>query len=360
MIQPRVTLKQVAAAAGVHVSTAWRALKNDTYVEPAKRARIRAKAKELGYAPDPMLTALSHYRRKQHPPSYQSTFAWVNAFENRQAYQEALHIRAYFEGAREFAGSMGFRLEEFWLREPGMTARRAREVLQTRNIRGLVFAPQPEPNSKVALNLETFACVSIGYSLIQPRLHVISNHQHSSTLMSLRELASLGHERIGMVSATDTLRRTEHNFESPYCFFQSIQDEARRIPLFAVTGKDEPANVNKHREAFLEWFHRHRPTAIISTVSEIRGWLEAAGLSVPEEVSVATLSRIHDAGWSGIDQQERQIGARAIELLISLFQSGERGAPGTPIRLLVEGRWIAGDSTRQVGPPATELLRRLS
>src|SRR5690606_20811387 len=219
---------------------------------------------------------------------------------------------------------------------------------------------QPEPNSKVTLGLETFACVSIGYSLIQPRLHVISNHQHSSTLMSLRELASLGHERIGMVSATDTLRRTEHNFESPYCFFQSIQDEARRIPLFAVAGKDEPANVNKHREAFLEWFRRHRPTAIISTVSEVRGWLDAAGFGVPAEVSVATLSRIHDAGWSGIDQQERQIGARAIELLISLFQSGERGAPGTPIRLLVEGRRIAGDSTRQVGPPATELLRRLS
>ncbi|MFH1499352.1 MAG: substrate-binding domain-containing protein [Verrucomicrobiota bacterium] len=219
--------------------------------------------------------------------------------------------------------------------------------------------PQPDPNSKVALNLESFACVSIGYSLTQPRLHVISNHQHSSTLMSLRELAALGHERIGMVSATDTLRRTEHNFESPYCFFQSIQDEARRIPLFAVAGRDEPANVNRHREAFLEWFRRYRPTAIISTVSEVRGWLDAAGFSVPSEVSVATLSRIHDAGWSGIDQQERQIGARAVELLISLFQSGERGAPGTPIRLLVEGRWITGDSTRKLGPPAMELLKRL-
>lgn len=62
MIHPRVTLKQVAAKAGVHVSTAWRALKNDTYVDAAKRARIRAVAKELGYTPDPMLTALSHYR----------------------------------------------------------------------------------------------------------------------------------------------------------------------------------------------------------------------------------------------------------------------------------------------------------
>ena len=284
----------------------------------------------------------------------------MNTFSNRKDYDEELHIRGYMEGAREFASTMGFRLEEFWLSEPGMTARRAREVLQTRNIRGLIFAPQPEPNSKVTLNLDTFACVSIGYSLTQPRLHVISNHQHSSTLMSLRELASLGHDRIGMVSATDTLRRTDHSFESPFCYFQSFQEEARRIPLFAVDGRDEPANVNRHREAFLEWFRRYRPTAIISTVSEVRGWLDAAGFEVPAEVSVATLSRIHDLDWSGIDQQERQIGARAVELLISLFQSGERGAPGTPIRLLVEGRWITGDSTRKVGPPAMELLKRLS
>lgn len=359
MFTPRVTLKQVAAEAGVHVSTAWRALKNDTYVEATKRARIREVAKRLGYTPDPMLTALSHYRRRQHPPAYQSTFAWINAWPQSRHAHEPEHLKAYYAGAESFANSMGFRLEEFWLNEPGMNPRRAREVLQARNIRGLVFAPFPSPGARLSLDLESFSCVALGYSISTPRLHVIANHHHRSTLLCLRQLVELGHRRIGMVSASQTLSRTEHSFESPFCLFQSLQEESQRVPLFVIPGPDEPANVNTARASFLAWFDRHRPTAIISTVSEVRDWLAALGLSFPADLSLVTLSRIHDPEWSGIDQQERLIGARAVELLISLFQSGERGLPATPLRLLIEGRWIDHGTTRSLGPAATDLLERL-
>ena len=66
---PRVTLKDVAREAEVHISTAWRALSNEAYVSAEKRTRIREIAKRLGYAPDPMLSALSSYRRMQRPPA---------------------------------------------------------------------------------------------------------------------------------------------------------------------------------------------------------------------------------------------------------------------------------------------------
>ncbi|MFA6287129.1 MAG: substrate-binding domain-containing protein [Opitutaceae bacterium] len=356
----RITLKQVAAEAGVHVSTAWRALKNDTYVDPAKRARIRAIAKRLAYVPDPMLTALSHYRRKQHTPAYRSTFAWVNTYPERNAWQNAENIRAYFEGATAFAASMGYKLEEFWLTEPGLNAKRARGVLLARNIRGLIFAPQPDAKMELTLQMEALAGVSIGYSLLSPRLHIVANHQHSSTLTCLRELCRAGHSRIGMVSASETLRRAEHNFEAPYFLFQDAQPENRKIPFFTIDGRDEPAVVNPWRDRFLAWFDRHRPTAIISTVSEVKTWLEGAAVNVPNDVSLATLSRIFDPGWSGIDQQEKEIGARAVELLISLFQSGERGVPATPLRLLVEGRWIDAGTVKKIGPPMADLLKRLS
>lgn len=360
MIDARVTLKQVAARAGVHVSTAWRALKNDTYVEPEKRARIRAIAKELGYAPDPMLTALSNYRRKQAPVAFQSTLAWINNFPVRHEGRELINIARYHEGALRFATQMGFKLEEFWMAEPGMTAKRAREVLLARGIRGLVFPPQPLSGTELALDVEPFASVAIGYSLAAPRLHVVAGHQHNATLRALRELAKLGHARIGMVAASETLRRANHSFESPYHFFQAVQDEKHRVPLHIIPGRDEPRNLAAAREGFLAWYKRHKPTAIVSHVGEIRGWLEAVGKHVPDDVSLATLSRVFEPSWSGIDQQESEIGRRALELLVSLFQSGERGAPATPLRLLVEGRWIEGETTRRVGPPSEELLARLS
>lgn len=359
-IPARITLKQVAAEAGVHVSTAWRALKNDTYVDPAKRAHIRAIAKRLCYVPDPMLTALSHYRRKQHTPAYRSTFAWVHTFAERHGWQQAIHIKSYHEGATQFAASMGYKLEEFWLSEPGLSPKRAREVLLARNIRGLIFAPQPNAKMELRLPVEAFAGVAIGYSLESPRLHLVANHQHSSTLTCLRELCRRGHSRIGMVSATETLRRAEHNFETPYCLFKDAQPENLKIPLFSIEGRDEPEVVNPWRERFLAWVERYRPTAIVSTVSEVKIWLEGAGFEIPEDISIVTLSRIFDPDWSGIDQQEKEIGARAVELLISLFQSGERGVPATPLRMLVEGRWIDSGTVRKAGPPVKELLKRLS
>ena len=360
MPDARVTLKQVAARAGVHVSTAWRALKNDTYVEPAKRARIRAIAEELGYTPDPMLTALSNYRRKQAPVAFQSTLAWINNFPVREQGRTLVNIAGCHEGALRYATQMGFKLEEFWLAEPGMSGKRAREVLLARGIRGLVFPPQPISGTELTIDIEAFASVAIGFSLSAPRLHVVANHQHNATLRALRELAKLGHTRIGMVAADDTLRRANHSFESPYHFFQAVQDEAQRVPLFAIPGRDEPGDIARARTDFLAWFKRYRPTALVSHVGEVRGWLEAAGHSAPADVSLATLSRVFDQTWSGIDQQESEIGRRALELLVSLFQSGERGAPATPLRLLVEGRWIEGDTTRRIGPPAKALLDRLS
>ena len=45
--------------------------------------------------------------------------------------------------------------------------------------------------------------------------------------------------------------------------------------------------------------------------------------------------------------------------LAEYLASGGGGAPATPLRLLVEGRWIEGETTRRLGPPAADLLARL-
>jgi len=131
------------------------------------------------------------------------------------------------------------------------------------------------------------------------------------------------------------------------------------MPLFTIEGQSESATIDPWRERFLKWREKHQPTAIICTFSEALPWLTEAGLRVPEDISITTLSWMQQPGWAGIDQQERIIGARAIELLISIFQAGERGVPDTPLRLLVEGKWKDGPTVRTVGEPAKELLAAL-
>jgi LacI family transcriptional regulator len=307
-----------------------------------------------------MLSALSSYRRSQRPPAYRSTLAWMNNFPVRHACLDLPHIRAYHEGAKAYAESKGFKLEEFWLQEKGMSGKRIRDVLLARNIRGLLFAPQASANTRIAMDLSTFACVSIGYSLAEPRLHVAVADQHSGTMLSLKRLAELGHRRIGMATVSDTLKRTRHHFESPYLIFQSSLPASKRVPLFTIEGTSERPLMESSRDRFLKWRATHKPTAIITTFSQALPWLTEAGLRVPEEVSLVTLSHMQQPGWAGIDQQERMVGARAVEFLISIFQAGERGVPETPLRLLVEGKWHDGPTVHPIGDPAGEVLAALT
>ncbi len=58
----RVTLADVARAAGVSLSTASRALRGERAVDPALVARVQATSDKLGYVPDPAARALASQR----------------------------------------------------------------------------------------------------------------------------------------------------------------------------------------------------------------------------------------------------------------------------------------------------------
>jgi len=167
---------------------------------------------------------------------------------------------------------------------------------------------------------------------------------------------NLGTGGIGMVSASDTLKRTVHHFESPFHVFQDALPPAQRIPLFQIEGGDEPANVAPWRERFARWFSTHRPSAILATFSEvIPGCASSASGCRRTSAWRRSRARSNPAG-PGSTSRNAMVGARAIELLISIFQAGERGVPDTPLRLLVEGKWFDGETARAVGEPQPELL----
>jgi LacI family transcriptional regulator, gluconate utilization system Gnt-I transcriptional repressor len=58
----RVTLADVAQAAGVSPITVSRALRGERAVDPALVARVEAAARQLGYVPDPAARALASQR----------------------------------------------------------------------------------------------------------------------------------------------------------------------------------------------------------------------------------------------------------------------------------------------------------
>lgn len=61
----RITLNDVAGAAGVSPITASRALRGERTVDPALAERVREAADRLGYVPDPAARALASQRSTQ-------------------------------------------------------------------------------------------------------------------------------------------------------------------------------------------------------------------------------------------------------------------------------------------------------
>lgn len=348
----RITIRDIAGRAGVHFSTVSLALRNSPKLRPEVCKRIRAIADELGYVPDPAMSALTAYRNSTRPVNYQATLAWVNNWPVQTEMRRIRTFELYFQGAVERARQLGYRIDELWLHAPGMTSAAAHAILRARNITGLLLAPQPFAHTPLNLDLKGFSALAFGYSLQPSNLHVVTNHQYQSTSLMMRRLIELGYRRIGLFLRSDWDEKVNGSYLSGVLFMQHHLPGADRVPpLLTKDGLEHE---------FLAWFKRHKPDVIVVVDRQVRGWIEQKlGLRIPEDVGIAHLNADPNETWlAGISQNDRLIGATAVDFLAGMLQRNERGVPATPIRTLVEGEWKPGLSVRSVAAPAPARAQR--
>lgn len=337
----RPTLKDVAALAKVHHTTVSLALRNHPSIPETTRARIRALAEKIGYRPDPMLASLMHYRRSQQPQQRQSVIAWVTNFPTRNRWRQTRVFQELHDGAAARADQLGYKLEEFWLRDEGMSLARAQQILRTRAISALLLAPQPEPDAELAMDWSDFSAVTLGYTLVKPRLHLVSNHQFASMTRLMQRLTLLGYKRIGLALPTKLDQRVQHGWVGAYLAEQLPLPLARRLPPWVFTSFSTTE--------LKRWLTRHRPDAVITPTEAIWEAIPSLGYRVPDDIGLAHPSvPSPDDGRSGIDENSRAIGAAALDLLSGLWQHHERGVPTEPHFLLIKGRWVQGRTVRDI------------
>ncbi|MCC6415203.1 MAG: LacI family DNA-binding transcriptional regulator [Opitutaceae bacterium] len=335
----RPTIKDIATLTGVHHSTVSLALRNHPSIPEATRARIRAAAQKIGYRPDPMLASLMSYRRSQQPSQRRPVVAWVTNFPTRARWRQTRVFLDCYNAAVTRADQLGFRIEEFWLREGGMSSHRARQILATRNISALLLAPQPQPGMKLELDWPAYSAVTLGYTLIEPRLHLVSNHQFVSMILLFQKLQELGYRRIGLALPLDMDLRVHHGWLGGFLAEQVSQPRTQRIQPWIFQ--------DYSRNALAVWLKRARPEVVITPTERIWDDVAALGYRVPADLGLAHPSvTAPDGGRSGIDENAREIGTAAMDLLASLWQHNDRGIPAEPRRLLIEGRWLPGATVR--------------
>lgn len=340
----RPSLKVVAAEAGVSAMAVSLALRNHTSIPLRTRNRIRKIAARLGYRPDPNISQLMERVRAAKPSSLGTVIAYLTAHEHRFAWKKIPTQRDYHEGAARRAGELGYTLEEFWLREPGMTEQRLSRILRNRGIDGALVAPLQLPGKLFQrFHWRHFSVVELGYSLRDPVLHRCCNQQFQSMMLLLRRLLDLGYRRIGLAMGPGQDERANHHWRAAYLATQSLLPEVNLQAVPMLFGDVSHWN----RDSLARWIGETRPDVVVTVGTDVQQWLAGLGLHTPGDIGLANVD-INETmpGVTGINQNALQVGAAAVDLLLSLVRTGERGLPSVPRTLMVDGDFFAGDTTR--------------
>lgn len=342
----RPTHRDIARLAKVTHVTVSLALRAHRSIPKVTRDRIEKIAQQIGYRPDPALSALMVYRRGASPSNYQGTLAWINSYEINPD-NLISDFSEYRFGAQQRCVELGYQIEEFRMTQLEMNFSRLSKVLRARNIQGLLFPPQDKRKhiTRIGFDWANYAVIAFGFSLLRPQLDLVTNAQFRSTRLALRKLRSLGYRRIGFVTEAQFIERTDQNFLAGYLIEQLRLSASQRMPVYFVPKKSE----TERREGFRKWVCRHKPEAILFVNGGTARWLQTMSPSEHNGCGVALMDVPEgDAVNSGINQNNRIIGRTAVDMLIAKIHANDRGIPATPRRILIEGQWMPGKTAPRI------------
>jgi len=276
MTGQRITIVDVAQAAGVSVKTVSRVINREAHVREKLVSRVEAVIASLGYVPNSAARSLAGAR----------SFVIGAFFDNPSPFYLA-NLQA---GAMRACRAAGYHLviEQLDLNDEAAFLQ-FEQTLRTVRLDGVILSPPVTDHPKVLALLEArgIPCVRLA-PLMQPeRAPALWADDAAGAAAMARHLCELGHRRIGFVAgppdhAASVQRRTG--------FFDEL--ERRGIPVASVVVVDGDFSFESGMAAGLELFGAHRGlTAVFASNDDMAaGVLGAAtrlGIRVPNDVSVA-------------------------------------------------------------------------
>lgn len=332
----RPPLKLIAGAAGVSKMTVSRALRDGTSVKPEVRARIRQIAGEMGYRRDVQISEVMSAIRKSQAPKYRENiaFIWTHRGSSRRLNS---FFEGEFEGANRQAKDLGYKLEEFRLKDESLNGRALTRILLSRGIRGALIAPPrfDGPHPHVWLDWKELCCVLIGRSLVNAGLARVLHDHYTGTALAMRRIKRLGYDRIGLVLSRSMDARSYRLVRSAFLSFHPARLQVAATLIFIGDGYDP--------KAFSKWIAKSRPDAILTNFEDAFPRRDQIGEHISAETGLMALN------WSpeqpdiaGIKQNSAIIGEQSMNILISRLRNEQFGLDPLAPSVLVPGSWVDG------------------
>ncbi len=337
---PAPTVRSLARALGLSHTTVSDALRGKGRVDPATARKVKKAAREAGYRRNPLAGALMSELRRSRAGTFRGVLAAADIYEADRPPHGGFHMEL-MTGARARAAELGFKLEHFVVGADDLTVSRLDSIMQSRGIHGVLLLPSWHPPDWTQLDWSRYSGIYTDYVIERPAMHCVTCNHYRSMHSLLGQLAARGYRRPGLHLELGRDERTHRRFSAAFRSWQENFPDAEKIPMLEI--------LRENKAGFCEWFKRYKPDVVIGHYTDVIDWMEECGAHVPETHGFASLNLLYrKRPCAGLDQQPRELGGRAVELLIAQLQRSETGIPENPLTITTMARWIDGPTVRDM------------
>ena len=334
------SLRNLARRAGVSIAAVSYAFQNKPGVSNATRERIMKIAKDLNYAPDARIGSWMARIRSATSKDL-VPIVWINTSMEKDAWHRYRFHTPYLEGAKQRAMELGYKLDEIWIYEPGMTMKRLSKILYQSGIEGAIVSHHAK---HFRLDWDNLASVALGASLLVPQLHRVAPDLTFNLQLALKSLKRIGYKRIGICFAREIDIASQYGIRAVSYHHNFETSPGDQIPPLFHEPSQSPTGGNVRKE-IIAWLKRYKPDVIVCHDCRLKEWVEDAGFRVPEDVGIVHLAVDDDVlEWAGNHSRRRKIGETAVDWLVTLMRNHQFGVPETPLNILIRGIWQGGET----------------
>jgi LacI family transcriptional regulator len=311
------TIKDIAKAAGVSVTTVSRALNGYSDVSVKTREKIMSIAKDLKYSPNTLARGLVMNKSK--------TIGLLVSGMNRESEKDQITF-LILSGINESLSEKEYDLVLFNTNSTKQREKTYTQLCRERRVDGVIIQgiKTDDPYLKEVVESD-IPCVLIDIPIHSDQVGYVTTDNVSGAKKAVEYLIGLGHTNIALVNGHSKAFVSQRRQEGYIC---AITDNNLTVNShWIVNGQFEEAAA---KEAALKLLAENREITAVFCASDLMalGVIKAAkelGLNVPGDLSVVGYDDILLASYSSpplttISQNFFQLGLQAANLLINILE----------------------------------------
>lgn len=308
-----VTLKEVAAKAGVSRSAVSRTFTPGASVSKETRRKVERAAKDLGYHPSALARALTTGRTKL-----------VGLVSNNFSNPAFLEIFDLFTRGLQDHGLRPLLLNLSGETDPANSVR----MLQQYSVDGVIVASSTI-DQELASRFKNSGIPTVqAFGRSSPDVHSVGIDNVACGRLAARTLHGRGYRKVGFLGGPATATSTQDRlkgFEDEARLIGDLQTTATFCAAYSFDAGREQMGKLVGAGDLAEVFFCGDDVLAIGALSAIQD----AGLAVPDDVGLLGLNDMEMAGWANINmttirQPFAEIIGSAIELMVSLLERPDR------------------------------------